>query len=47
MTVVTVHGNFDVVLDDYDNMERCLISDADIVECQEFERDLAKVQAGM
>ncbi|KAE9219002.1 hypothetical protein PF004_g13722 [Phytophthora fragariae] len=47
MTAATVRGIFDVVVDDYGNMERYLKSNANIVECPEFERGLANVQAGM
>ncbi|KAE9033674.1 hypothetical protein PR003_g9019 [Phytophthora rubi] len=47
MMVATVRDIFDVVLDEYDNMEVYLTSDADIVECTGFERGLAKVHAGM
>lgn len=47
MAVATLRDNFDFVLDDYDNMVKCLASDADIIEFQEFERELAKLQAGV
>ncbi|KAE9050056.1 hypothetical protein PR001_g2739 [Phytophthora rubi] len=46
MTVATVRDIFDIVLDDYDNMEKYLAPDADIVECPDFKRGLAKIQGG-
>ncbi|KAE9109314.1 hypothetical protein PF007_g12291 [Phytophthora fragariae] len=45
--MATVRDIFDVVLDEYGNMEMYLTSDADIVERTGFERGLAKVHAGM
>ncbi|OWZ23822.1 hypothetical protein PHMEG_0001232 [Phytophthora megakarya] len=47
MTVATVRDIFDIVLDDYDGMEKYLAPDADIVESGVFESGLAKIQAGV
>ncbi|GMF40288.1 unnamed protein product [Phytophthora fragariaefolia] len=44
--VATIRDIFEIVLDDYDNMEKYLAPDADIVECPDFERGLAKIQGG-
>ncbi|GMF34364.1 unnamed protein product [Phytophthora fragariaefolia] len=46
MTVANLRYIFDIVLYDYDNMEKYLAPDADIVECPDFERVLAKIQGG-
>ncbi|KAG3069148.1 hypothetical protein PI124_g21555 [Phytophthora idaei] len=47
MTVAPVRDIFDIVLDEYDDMEKYLAVDADIVESPVFERSLAKLQAGV
>ncbi|KAF1786156.1 SKP1 component, POZ domain [Phytophthora cactorum] len=47
MTVATVLDIFDIVRDEYDDMEKYLAVDADIVESPVFERSLAKLQAGV
>ncbi|ETK82853.1 hypothetical protein F441_12084 [Phytophthora nicotianae CJ01A1] len=47
ITVAAVRDIFDIVLDDYDGMEKYLAADAIIIEYPLFESDLAKIQAGL
>ncbi|KAE9108189.1 hypothetical protein PF010_g12003 [Phytophthora fragariae] len=47
MTVATVRDMFGGILEYYENMEKYLAADANIVELPEFERGLAKFQAGV
>ncbi|ETN06429.1 hypothetical protein PPTG_13758 [Phytophthora nicotianae INRA-310] len=47
ITVAAVRDIFDIVLDDYDGMEKYLAVDANIIEFPLFESGLAKLQAGL
>ncbi|KAF4131702.1 hypothetical protein GN958_ATG19105 [Phytophthora infestans] len=46
MTATTVRDIFDVVLDDYDDMNYYLAPGGEVIECPDFETGLAKIQCG-